>query len=96
MGNLSSYIQSATDNFAGSPAEEYILARGISKETAKRYQLGYSEMVPAIGETLTTADALLIPTSSDSYIMRSIDENCTHTNRYRNSFGSTNLFNGKR
>lgn len=93
MDKLSTYIQSAADRFAGSPAEEYILARGISKETAKKYQLGHTEMPPAFGEALISADALLIPTSSDSYIMRSVDENCTHANRYRNSFGGTNLFN---
>lgn len=93
MDNLSSYIQKAIDNFAGSPAEEYILARGISKETARKYNLGYTEMVPAIGESVKTTDAILIPTSQGSYVMRRVDETCGYGYRYRNSYGTANLFN---
>lgn len=92
MDKLSAYIQKAVDAFAGSPAEEYIITRGISKETAQKYNLGYMDMVPANDETVTT-DALLIPTSQNTYVMRSVDEFCAHGCRYRNSHGNANLFN---
>lgn len=79
-----------TTFFEGSSAEAYILERGISKETAERFQLGWDVEPLAAGGM---AECLVIPTSSDSFIFRRLDTDCDSSSRYRNSPGQTHFFN---
>lgn len=76
--------------FEGSAAESYVLQRGISKETAKRFQLGWEVEIIGAGNT---ADVLVIPTSNESFIFRRLDADCDSSSRYRNSPGQTHFFN---
>ena len=76
--------------FEGSAAEAYVLQRGISKETAKRFQLGWDVGLTSTGDT---ADVLVIPTSNSTFIYRRLDADCDSSSRYRNSPGQTHLFN---
>ncbi len=91
--NVADDIQKFHAAFPGSPAERYILSRGISKEIAARFKLGYSFAAPDFGEKLNTLDALVIPTSDNSYVARKLDPNCAHATRYANSMGVSHLFN---
>ena len=74
--------------FEGSPAESYVLERGISKETAERFQLGWDLQRLSAGGA---ADLLVIPTSNISFIYRSLDDDCDNTSRYHNSPGQTHF-----
>ena len=76
--------------FEGSPAESYVLERGISKETAERFQLGWELQQLSAGGAV---DLLVIPTSHNSFIFRRLDADCDTSSRYRNSPGQTHLFN---
>lgn len=76
--------------FEGSPAESYVLERGISKETAERFQLGWDLQQLSAGGA---ADLLVIPTSNNSFIYRRLDADCDSTSRYHNSPGQTHFFN---
>ena len=76
--------------FEGSPAESYVLERGISKETAERFQLGWDLQRLSAGGA---ADLLVIPTSNNSFIYRRLDADCDSTSRYHNSPGQTHFFN---
>ena len=76
--------------FEGSPAESYVLERGISKETAERFQLGWDLQRLSAGGA---ADLLVIPTSNNSFIYRRLDVDCDSTSRYHNSPGQTHFFN---
>lgn len=76
--------------FKGSAAESYVLERGISKETAQRFQLGWDLQQLSAGGA---ADLLVIPTSNDSFIFRRLDADCDSSSRYRNSSGQTHFFN---
>lgn len=76
--------------FEGSPAESYVLERGISKETAERFQLGWDLQQLSAGGA---ADLLVIPTSNNSFIYRRLDDDCDNTSRYHNSPGQTHFFN---
>ena len=76
--------------FEGSPAESYVLERGISKETAERFQLGWDLQRLSAGGA---ADLLVIPTSTNSFIYRRLDDGCDNTSRYHNSPGQTHFFN---
>lgn len=76
--------------FEGSPAESYVLERGISKETAERFQLGWDLQRLSAGGA---ADLLVIPTSNNSFIYRRLDDDCDNTSRYHNSPGQTHFFN---
>lgn len=88
-----SCIKQYAKNFIGSPAQEYILQRGISMETATRFHLGHNIAAPDFGEPNHLMDTIVFPTSSDSYVERKIDPNCTHATRYSNSVGKTHFFN---
>lgn len=76
--------------FEGSPAESYVLERGISKETAERFQLGWDLQQLSAGGA---ADLLVIPTSNNSFVYRRLDADCDSASRYRNSPGQTHFFN---
>ena len=89
--NIKKCIQNAINRFPNSAAEEYILARGISKESAYKYGLGSTTV--ALENGAGTAEALLIPTSDTSYITRRITVESDSSNRYANSPGQSYLFN---
>lgn len=96
--NYSAYYQHTAVALEDSPALAYLLKRGISKETANKFHLGYdcSYKTFYINEqgknTYSEWQALIIPTSPNSYIARTIDEHADKKNRYRKK-GSANLFN---
>ena len=89
--NVKECMQKAINRFTNSAAEEYIVARGISKELAYKYGLGCTDITP--GNGAETVEALLIPTSDTSYITRKIDVEHDDSNRYTNSPGESHLFN---
>lgn len=97
------YLQKARARFAGSPAEEYLLRRGISAETAAKHGLGYDECYSTANvdedgnSTPCKWRALIIPTSGNSYVVRNIDKQgeTQKKNRYRKPKGAPSLlFNG--
>lgn len=85
------YIRRAAAALAGSPAEDYLRRRGISRETAGKYMLGYDPAYATANVTeegqhsFTAWRALIIPTSSRSYKVRNIDtpKEAAEKNRYR-------------
>ena len=85
------YIQEAIKRFPNSAAEEYILSRCISKETAYQYRLGSVSLLPFSSED--SSDSLLIPTSDTSYVLRFLNTDDKDSYRYRNSPGECHLFN---
>lgn len=91
--SISEDIQRYQAAFPGSRAEQYILSRGISKETAARFKLGCSFTAPDFGEKLSILDTLVIPTSDNSYVERKLDPNCSYAARYVNSSGTSHFFN---
>ena len=88
---IEEYIQNAIERFPNSAAEEYILARGISKELTRKFRLGGVSLSPFINQDIT--DALLIPTSDTSYVARWLDVENEGSNRYMNSPGECHIFN---
>lgn len=72
-----------------SQAEGYLKLRGISKETARKYKLGYD---PNFRTGSSTWQALIIPTSPSSYVARNTDPGADSSNRYRKT-GRAHLFN---
>lgn len=70
-----------------SKALKYLESRCIKKETADRFNLRYSPNLKGI-------EALIIPTSKNTYIARNINE-CTKENRYRKTKGEFIQFNIK-
>lgn len=61
-------------------AAHYLEQRGISKEMADRFNLGYCENLKGIA-------AIVFPTSSTSYNARNIKADCSKTERYRKATG---------
>lgn len=91
QNDIEDYIQSAINNFPNSAAEEYILSRGISKETAYQYRLGSIHLLPF--SSANASDALLIPTSDASYVLRYLHVDNESSYRYINSPGECHMFN---
>ena len=91
QNDIEDYIKSAINNFPNSTAEEYILSRGISKETAYQYRLGSVRLLPF--SSANASDGLLIPTSDTSYVLRYLNVDKESAYRYINSPGECHLFN---
>ena len=70
---------------------DYLSKRGISKETAEKYNLGYDKMYSVGKESW---NALIIPTGKSSFAVRNTDENAEKGNRYR-KVGTSGLYNIK-
>jgi len=64
----------------------YLQDRGISKETIDRFNIGYDENYKGL-------KAIIIPTSSNSFIARNTDKQVEGNDRYRKSSGEYKLFN---
>lgn len=90
---IASEIEGYAFAFPGSNAERYIRERGISQETAEKYQLGRNVIRPDKGGPFDLAEVLVIPTSPTTYISRFLDPNCDSSSRYRNSAGEQHFFN---
>ena len=94
------YIRKAAAALAGSPAEEYMQRRGISRETAASFWLGYDPAFSTYEEaeegqrSFSTWRALIIPTGRGSYIARNIDppRPPEKKNRYRKK-GASVIYN---
>lgn len=74
--------------------------RGISKEVANKYLLGYEQEYPTFDiekdgrQIFSTWQGLIIPTSKSSFIVRNIEPGVNKKNRYRKK-GSSTIFNIK-
>lgn len=64
----------------------YLQDRGISKETIDRFNIGYDK-------NYNGWEAIIIPTSSNSFIARNTDKQAESNDRYRKSTGEYKLFN---
>ena len=71
---------------------DYLQKRGISKETAARFGLGYVKGFQAAGASSPWPGALIIPLSKSSYEARNTNTSAEGTNRYRKK-GAARLFN---
>ncbi len=76
----------------GSPAQEYLSNRGISLETAKKYYIGYNPSYYAT-RFKQTWNAVIIPTSKNTYVVRNMATNCDHDKRYDATKGDRHAFN---
>ncbi len=78
-------------------ATTYLQERGISEATARRFHLGVEKMNvyaadPNGQQYATEWTCLVIPTSKESFIIRNLDRNADHNNRYQKR-GPAHLFN---
>ena len=95
-------IKKWQDQFTGSPAAEYVKARGLSEDLAKQYGLGYAAEFKTQNEgedgkrAYATWRALIVPTGSESYTARNIDQPQVpaEKNRIRKR-GASVIFNSK-
>jgi len=99
--NYIGYYRECAARISDPAAVSYLSARGISQETALRYALGYDPAAdPASnpggrGQPLHPAPRIIIPTSREHYIARSIDPGTPAGYRKLNPKGSTPaIFNG--
>lgn len=99
--NYIGYYRECAARISDPAAASYLSARGISQETALRYGLGYDPAAdPASnpggnGQPLHPAPRIIIPTSREHYIARSIDPSTPAGYRKLNPKGSTPaIFNG--
>ena len=67
----------------------YLQERGISRETADRFGIGFS---PKGQEPWPSVAAVVIPTSNGSFVARNVDPAADHLNRYR-KYGPSEVFN---
>lgn len=86
--NFTGYYKECNKNLSQT---SYLKDRGISYETANYYNIGYDSNFKMAG---VTWKAIIIPTSTSSFIARNTDKTATATNRYR-KVGNSHLFNMK-
>lgn len=84
-------LTAAAKAFSGSPAESYLVSRGISTDTAQKFGLGYIPAIPKRHD----ADTLVIPTADGYYVERKLDVDCDKKERYTNASGQSHMFNAK-
>lgn len=78
--DYSAYLRECAERISDERAQAYLTSRGLSGEIAKRFKLGYDPHYK--GETGKLKwQALIIPTSSGSFVVRNIDPN--NPDRYR-------------
>lgn len=87
--NFNSFIPASQNE----TARAYLQERGITPETADRFNLRYS--LDVIRTKEGKAPALIIPTGDSSYIARNLNRNCDKGDRYRKTTGQYNPFNIK-
>ncbi len=100
--DFTQYYMTAKANFPDSDAQKYLEKRGIGKEVADKFYLGYDANYKTFNkdeegnDTSATWRVLLIPTGPGSYAARNIDppKEPVKKNRYRKKGGSE-LFNIK-
>lgn len=80
--NIKNEIIEYQKQFDGSPAEQYVIGRGISKETYIQFGLGYKK-----GSFPPAGDCLIIPISDTISIEKLLIPHPTHP-RYKNINGS--------
>lgn len=75
--NFNSFILASQNE----TARAYLQERGITPETADRFNLRYSPELYSVA-TKTNIQALIIPNSESSYNARNLNKNCDNTERY--------------
>lgn len=85
--NYVSYFQKCMD---GINAIDYPAERGISKEIATKFMLGYDPKFTR-GTNGESWQALIIPTGNNSFVARNLDAHAPKNKRYR-KIGSSNLY----
>lgn len=96
------YYEKARASRSEKVAQDYLRSRGISEEVAAKFWLGYDANYQTFNldqegqNTYTKWRALIIPTSTGSYIARNIDkpEEPAKKNRYRKK-GASLIFNSR-
>lgn len=99
-GDYTEYYKDAQDAIQDPAAQDYLRTRGISKEVAAAYGLGYDAAYNTREEdeqgqqVYSKWRALIIPTGKDSFIARNIDtpREPAKKNRYRKK-GASRLYN---
>ena len=86
--NIKNEIIEYQKQFAGSSAEQYVISRGISKQTYQSFDFGYKQ-----GAFTPTGDCLIIPLSETAYIEKILKSH-PYIPKYKNINGS-GFFNSK-
>ena len=73
---------------------EYLKGRGISEATQKRFLIGYTSRYTGDNYAANGWEAIIIPSSWESYAIRNTDPNAEKENRYRKQ-GGWHIFNPK-
>jgi len=95
ISDYTDYYMKCTENLDNPAASSYLSSRGISKETAIKYGLGFDEFSdPASapggnGQAKYPAPRIIIPTSRDHYIGRAINPDMAPAYQKMNVKGST-------
>lgn len=87
------FFKAAHANINAPAALEYLKTRGLSMESAKRWNLGYIEnwKHPAAPAAVPASPRLIVPTSCGSYLARDIRPNITQFAKQK--VGNISLFN---
>jgi len=88
ISEINSYIEYFDKCHSQIVNNTYLQDRGISQEIIDRFNIGYDEAYRGW-------KAIIIPTSSNSFIARNTDKQAESKDRYRKSSGEYKLFNSK-
>lgn len=68
------FILKAQNSYHGSPAEEYMISRGIHERVAEEWHIGYGEIITYVDGTRTLMRGVVIPRDDlKGYTLRNID-----------------------
>ena len=91
LQNLQGYFAECNARINDPAAASYLLARGISTETAARLNIGYDPAADPAGTGHKTP-RIIVPTSSGHYVGRRID-NISEYSKMNNKGGKPDIFN---